>query len=280
METDWPGFGKKKNSDHPDQDIVYHYPTNKGKHRGIALIINNVDFKGKLPERTSSTKDAEKLESIFENLRYRVKVRKDLTAQRMKEVLEELVKDKDIDKEHDSFVCCILSHGDPQGVLGTDKKIVTVSELAKIVNAEGCKALCWKPKMFFFQACRGDKQPESVMRDSAGQSNHGKEKEPMAADGPGDSIALPPEADFIFGFSTVEGNAAMRGEKFGSEYIKTLCSTIEEHASRLSIDRLLLIVNKKVTEKSFSATTEEGKEYEYLQMPEIRSTLRGCFYFQ
>ena len=282
MKSDGLGFSRKKDkqdSARPDEDIVYHYPTNKGKHRGIALIINNVDFEGKLPERTSSTKDAEKLKSIFVNLRYKVKVRKDLPAHRMKEVLEELVNDKDIDKEHDSFVCCILSHGDPQGVLGTDNKPVTVSELAKIVNAEGCKVLCGKPKMFFFQACRGTKTPESVMFDSSDPLSHGKKEEVMVADGPGDSVALPPEADFIFGFSTVEGNASMRWEFSGSEYIKVLCDTIEKYASRLSIDRLLLVVNDKVTERSVPAETKEGKKYEYRQMPEIRSTLRGCFYF-
>ena len=276
METDWPSFGKKKNSDRPDQDIVYHYPTNKGKHRGIALIINNVDFKGILPKRTSSTKDAKKLESIFLNLRYKVKVRDDLKAQEMKGVLEKLVDEEDIDSEHDSFVCCILSHGDPQGVLGSDNKPVTVSELAnKVISTKKFTALHGKPKMFFFQACRGNKRPESFVPDSSDPSSHGKEEEVMVADGPSDSVALPPEADFIFGFSTVEGNAAMRGEETGSAYIKTLCSTIEKHASRLSIDRLLLVVNDEVAKICVSIT--EGKKYQ--QMPEIRSTLRGCFYF-
>lgn len=277
MKSDGLGFGRKKDkqdSAHPDEDIVHHYPPSKrDDYRGIALIINNVDFKGKLPERTSSTEDAKKLESIFEKLQYKVKIRKDLTAERMSEVLKELIDDKDIDKEHDSFICCILSHGNPQGVLGIDNKTVTVSELAKIVNAEGCKALCRKPKMFFFQACRGTKTPEGVVPDSVGQSSHVKEEEVMVADGPGDSIALPPEADFIFGFSTVEGNASMRWELSGSEYIMVLCDTIEKYASRLSIDRLLLVVNDKVAK-----TPVPGKKY--LQMPEIRSTLRGCFYFQ
>ena len=183
---------------------------------------------------------------------------------------------KTLIRKHDSFVCCILSHGDPQGVVGTDNKTVTVSELAnKVISTKKFTALHGKPKMFFFQACRGNKRPESFVPDSSDQSSHGKEEEVMVADGPGDSVALPPEADFIFGFSTVEGNVSMRGEDTGSAYIKTLCSTIEKHASRLSIDRLLLVVNDEVAKICVSITQEK----KYQQMPEIRSTLRGCFYF-
>ena len=191
----------------------------------------------------------------------------------MKEAIEDAV-EKDVICDHDSFICCILSHGNPRGIQGVDDKTVTVTELANIVN---CDRLHGKQKIFFFQACRGEGMPEPMVFDSSIPSI---KEEVMVPDG--SSIALPPEADFLFGFSTVENNRALRGEYTGSHYITALSDAIIDHGSNLSIERILLVVNHKVAGEPKTVTIEkDGKKekYKYHQMPEIRSTLRGCFYF-
>ena len=106
-----------------------------------------------------------------------------------------------------------------------------------------------------------------------------REEEVMVSDG---RTALPPEADFLFAFSTMENNQALRGKYTGSHYITALSSAIIDHGSRLSIDRILLVVNHKVAGESKTVEIDKDGKTEkciYHQMPEIRSTLRGCFYF-
>ena len=256
---------------------MYHYTTNTGRSRGIVLIINNVKFLDKgTPNRDSSIKDGKKLAKAFEKYRYDVHTESDLTSYQMKEAIKKVV-NKHVIRDHDSFICCILSHGNPAGIEGVDGDTITVTELANIVNSEGCPALHGKPKIFFFQACRGDGMPEPMVFDLSIPS---KGEEVMVPDG--GSIALPPEADFLFGFSTAENNTALRAEKSGSHYITALSDAIIDHGSKLSIERILLVVNHKVAgEPKTVAREKDGKKekYKYHQMPEIRSTLRGCFYF-
>ncbi|XP_011409050.1 PREDICTED: caspase-3-like [Amphimedon queenslandica] len=274
LTSDWPWAKKKKS----DEDIVYHYTTNPGRNRGIVLIINNVKFSDKdTPNRDSSKKDEEKLKKAFDKCRYEVITKRNLEADTMKEAIEEVV-EKDVTRDHDSFICCILSHGNPAGIEGVDGKTVTVTELANIVN---CDWLHGKPKIFVFQACRGTGMPERMVADLSIPSGSREEEEVMVPDGR--SIALPPEADFLFAFSTVENNKALRGVYSGSHYITALSNAIIDYGSKLSIDRILLVVNHKVAgEPKTVEIVKDGKTETciYHQMPEIRSTLRGYFYFQ
>ncbi|XP_019855217.1 PREDICTED: caspase-3-like [Amphimedon queenslandica] len=272
--SDWPWSKKKK----PDEDIVYHYTTNPGRNRGIVLIINNVKFLDKSKDRDSSEEDEEKLKEAFDKYRYEVITMKNLEADAIKDAVKKVVQ-KDVIGDHDSFICCILSHGNPAGIEGVDLdgKTVTVTELANIVN---CDKLHRKPKIFVFQACRGAGIPEPMVSDLAIPPSIREEEEVMVPDG--HSIALPPEADFLFAFSTVENNRALRGKYTGSHYITALSNAIINHGSKLSIERILLVVNHKVAGESKRVEIEKDGKTEtciYHQMPEIRSTLRGCFYF-
>lgn len=281
METDLSLFGSKKNKKKeettPADDILHKYQVNEKGDHGVALIINNVTFEGEgTADRTSSNKDAERLEEVLKGLRYQVIIREDLKAADMKKVLSAIAAGLVLPK-HDSFICCILSHGNPEGIEGVDGKTVTVTELAKIINAKECSALHGKPKIFFFQACRGSEMPEPIVGDSSNIQWPPNEGEEMVADGL--TKALPPEADFIFGFSTAEGNIAARGIYSGSQYIKALCKFIPKYASRLSLYELLLLVNHDISGNPVQFKVQ-GKDVTYQQMPEIRSTLRGKFYFE
>uniref|UniRef100_A0A1X7UEL4 Uncharacterized protein n=1 Tax=Amphimedon queenslandica TaxID=400682 RepID=A0A1X7UEL4_AMPQE len=201
-----------------------------------------------------------------------VVVQEDLTAEEIKKKVGGIAAGS-VTKKHDSFICCILSHGNPKGIEGVDGETVTVPELAKSVISKECSALRGKPKIFFFQACRGTKVPEPIAADSSVPLPPNKE-EKMVADG---FRALPPEADFLIGFSTSDGNVATRGVETGSQYIKALCKFLDpKYSSRFSLDELLLLVNYEVSGNPI----DYEMSYKYHQMPEIRSTLRGKFYFK
>ena len=273
MTSDAFGFGsKKKDENKVADDIVYKYKVNETGEHGVVLIINNVYFKEKdKADRKSSTEDAKRLKELFDSLRYQVIVQEDLEGAEIKTKVSAIAAGV-VTKKHDSFICCILSHGNPAGIEGVDGKTVSVPELANIVNSKECSALHGKPKIFFFQACRGTEVPEPSTADSS--VPWPLKEEEMVADGI--ARALPPEADFLFGFSTSDGNVAARGVYTGSQYIKALCEFISKYSSGLSLYELLLLVNYKVSENP----VDYKMSYKYHQMPEIRSTLRGKFYFK
>ena len=172
-----------------------------------------------------------------------------------------------ISETNDSFICCILSHGDERGIFDTDGEVVSIEELASSFNGRNCPKLNGKPKIFFIQACRGENTPAAVLKYPS------RKEERMVTDDGKQSRALPPDADFLFGFSTTDSTRSLRGVSTGSQYIKELCSVIKENASGLSIDDILLVVHHNVAERSF-------ERMDYQQMPETRSTLRGKFYFK
>ncbi|KAG8179663.1 hypothetical protein JTE90_017802 [Oedothorax gibbosus] len=81
----------------------------------------------------------------------------------MTNCLEELSKNPELGRV-DSIIVYILTHGDRHEVhnvdilRGIDEKEVVLKNVYKVFNHENCEMLLEKPKMFFFQACRGKKK--------------------------------------------------------------------------------------------------------------------------
>ncbi|CAM4622204.1 unnamed protein product [Leuciscus chuanchicus] len=121
---------------------------------GYCLIINNYNFEGpSLKKREGTDKDKDNLTRVFKNMFFEVEVRADLQASDIQNVIKEFA-----ERDHsqmDAFVCCILSHGEKGSVLGIDGKQVPICELTQPF-AE-CRTLASKPKLFFIQACQGNK---------------------------------------------------------------------------------------------------------------------------
>jgi len=53
------------------------------------------------------------------------------------------------------FVCCILSHGHRDTVIGTDGNDVKIEEILCQFDGKTCEHLRGKPKIFMIQACQG-----------------------------------------------------------------------------------------------------------------------------
>ncbi|XP_060593237.1 caspase-8-like [Ruditapes philippinarum] len=128
-------------------------------------------------------------------------------------------------KDHtdmDCFVCCILSHGNKDGVVCCDKNCVSIETITGYFRASCCPSLAGKPKLFFFQACRGIDHMGGWQTDG-----------PIALDGEKNLKvgSLPDEADFLLGFATTSGYVAFRHNINGSIYIQTLCTLLEKYAS-------------------------------------------------
>ena len=254
-----------------ESDPVYKYHTKgKGKgERGVAFIINNINFEdGK--DRESSIEDEKKLKTTFERLDYRTITRHDLTSVAIKDELGKKA-NQFVKEDHDSFICCILSHGNERGIegIGGRDDVISVPELTEIINCKNCPKLFGKPKIFFIQACRGDNIPDPVVLDNSTICTG----DTQVADGR--RRALPPEADFLVSFSTSQDNVACRGLNTGSQYIIMLCETIDKYSSKLNLYELLLVVHREIANLKF-----EVNDKIYHQMPELRSTMQGKFKFE
>ena len=251
-----------------DSFPVYEYKTKLKGERGIAFIINNVTF-AHGTNRPSSVQDENKLRTTFAKLHYEIITRCDLTSVAMKDELSKIAS-QEVKEDHDSFVCCILSHGNERGIegIGGHDDVISVPELTEIINCKNCPKLFEKPKIFFIQACRGDNTPEPVVLDNSTICTG----DTQVADGR--RRALPPEADFLVSFSTSQDNVACRGLNTGSQYIIKLCETIDKYSSKLNLYELLLVVHRKIAGLEFKVNDKI-----YHQMPELRSTLQGKFKF-
>jgi len=232
---------------------VEKYEMNKIPH-GIAIIINNHEFHSTdhvLDDRPGSCVDEENLCSTWEYLGYEVCILKNLVAedviQRLKQVAEQN------HYNYDSFVCCILSHGDCDGVYGADGKLVKINKIASLFKPTNCPTLAGKPKLFFIQACRGEME-------DLGYEKDGQPKP-----------SLPNDADFLFGYATPQGKVSWRSRRHGTWYISTLCEVLDNRALQCDLVTMLTIVNYRVSE----AYTTEG----YKQCPAPVTQLRKQVWF-
>ncbi|XP_048056547.1 caspase 8, apoptosis-related cysteine peptidase, like 1 isoform X2 [Megalobrama amblycephala] len=256
-------------------NIPDHYPKKKHavtkqeefysmSHRplGYCLIINNYNFGNtSLGNRKGTEKDKDDLTRVFENMFFKVEVRDDLQAKDIRNVIKEFA-----ERDHsqmDAFVCCVLSHGEKGSVLGIDGDQVPICELTQPF-AE-CHTLACKPKLFFIQACQGNKAQQGLWMTDGHESTT---EEGTFEEDSQDTAAfqsIPKSADFLIGIASVEHCKSYRHVKNGSVFIQELCKQLEDGCPRnKDINSILTKVNRAVSSQTFQR---------FKQMPEVRYTL-------
>ena len=184
----------------------------------MALIINNVHFYPPPPlhlcTREGSDTDSNNLLRTLKGLGYKpVLVHDDLKGDRIERTFEEIC-EMDHSK-HDSFVCCLLSHGKEGALYGKDGKLVKIRDLSK--KLAQCEGLTGKPKIFFIQACQGSDKPEMLQKDDD------------KYDPDRDVSSLPRDSDFFFGYATSPETISLRSVLTGTWYIHELCQVLREN---------------------------------------------------
>lgn len=242
------------------------YHMDKNPH-GICVIINNHKFhhptdKEKAHnDRGGAEVDQKNLQLTFQFLRYNVVTYENLTHTKMTEVMLSMAQRDH--SNYDSFICCILTHGEQDMVHGADSIPVSLLDLTGVMKM--CSTLINKPKMFFIQACRGDREDEGhklaeedvTQRDSGGR--------------PPNAHTIPQEADFFFGYATPLGNAAYRSRRHGSWYISELCKVLTKLAYTSNLGNMM----RKVNDNVCKAFTKDG----YKQTAEFVDRLRKEVHF-
>lgn len=285
----------------PDRFVVYtrrsHKPGSSKRPHGLALIISNEEFdsSSRLSRRVCSPHDNQRLTETFSALGYRVVIRKNQSGAEMSRLFDTIQANKSgelhIEKEDDSFICVISSHGDwdphknTDLIYGRDRGTFYLQEsVYEKLNAINCPHLKGKPKLFFVQACRG--------------SGYGR----IAADGE-TIVQLPPqlprESDFFISYSTAPETKSFRfdpnrpqpegepidtrGEEnydgyiIGSFYITELCLALKRFSHKLDLMNMVLSVHQELQAADKNLFRLGSKVTR--QCPHMTLSLRGPVFF-
>ena len=275
-----------------DHEKVYKMDSSP---KGIAIIINNYSYQNcpiNLRDRVGSEIDVAMLKSVFKKIGFDPVYCIDYAATRVEQFVEEYAKHEAY-KDCDCIVVIVMSHGGERGLIFPNGECLDVMRLVKCVQKSPFYQ--GKPKLFFIQACRGDKPVETykdsfAFNQSTMLSQHSapfvcvdawppssndrkKMKIDASSSGPVMTTELPPipeEADILLSYSTMHGHMSMRSLTHGSWYVNALVETLCEHAWEEDILSLLTLVNYKV----IRAFSQAG----WRQVPAPQSTLRKKLY--
>lgn len=112
----------------------------------------------------------------------------------------------------DAFVLCILSHGDTENIRHPEG-CTPFEEIFEPFSGENCRTLLGKPKMFFIQACQGDKLDERIpvlYETDSGSGNGETQKKGI--------FRYPSQADFVIFYSTAPGYFSFRNPDKGTQF--------------------------------------------------------------
>ena len=242
---------------------------------GVAVIINNKTFKSEQC-RDGTDIDCGDLVLTLRYLGYIVLEYKDLSAEEIHEVIEkvrtldDVVYNKERIRDHsifDSFLCCILSHGENGVVYGIDSKKVQITHLTYKLSADVCPSLAKKPKLFFIQACRGPQVDGGSDNSDLHELIHVAKNEFSAVT----DASLSRVADFFVGYSTSADFVSFRDPTKGTWYIWELCVALCCLSTSRPLRDIMDVVHEKVN--------TEHSHREHRQAPIYETSLRKKVFF-
>ncbi|XP_031834431.1 caspase-1 [Nomia melanderi] len=244
----------------PTERYATHYNMNHSK-RGLAIIFNHEFFTiAHLKPRSGTNVDCENLVNTLKNLGFEVN---DFHNSTYRDIVRNLERVASMDhSQHDCLIVAILSHGE-LGLLYAHDTSYKPDSIWGHFTADKCPTLIGKPKLFFIQACQGDKLDGGVTL-----------KDRTETDGqPASSFRIPSHADFLIAYSTIPGFYSWRNTTRGSWFMQALCSELRENGTRYDILTLLTFVCQRVSIDFESNTPDNITMHQQKQIPCITSML-------
>jgi hypothetical protein len=252
--------------------------------RGIALVINMRSYDAPNPfelrERVWSEPDVEILKKTLNYLEFQVVLCQNLTKNELEQVMKEQAK-LNYDK-YDCFLCVVMSHGNDEKIITSDCEEISFDEIMAPIKS--CPTLIGKPKLFFFQACRGDNEL-SRSRSDSGKSCNGKYPHDMAPYSSKEkklNKKKEHESDLFIFYSTLPGHYAFGTEAEGTCFIKSVCevfySAYKNLPNNMSLTQMIIRINEEVKQKAEQMTDHRitfTKELYF--MPKNVSAFYFCF---
>lgn len=216
--------------------------------QGYVHVINNETFDYHSP-RTGSQVDVCRLQKFFEDtLHWRFHIDENKSVSKMKNIIAAL-SEKDFNK-FDALFLFILSHGTKYGICGTDSdakgelNIITESEILSMFDSTSCPSLANKPKIFMFQACRGDLDDQGY---SVCDTDAVMVKPPQNY-----KINIPNFSEFLLVYPCIPGYTALRNQRYGTYFINALVDELEKYHRKEDLLKILVRVNFKVAHQENS----------------------------
>ncbi|XP_023813211.2 caspase-6 [Oryzias latipes] len=245
------------------------------KRRGLALIFNHERFYWRLGmnSRSGTNADRHSLEKRLLDLNFDVRSYDDA---KQTDVLDRIHEASEEDhSDADCFLLVFLSHGENNCVYTYDG-MINIQDITAAFRGDNCPSLVGKPKIFIFQACRGDKHDTPVVITDAVDAKQVINEVVVDASAVN---TLPAGADFIMCYSVAEGFYSHRETINGSWYIQDLCELLRKYGDSLEFTELLTLVNRKVAMRSVGMSRDPnaiGKK----QVPCFASMLTKKLYFK
>ncbi|XP_076804024.1 caspase-2-like [Clavelina lepadiformis] len=258
------------------------YPV-KHDTKGHVLILSNIDFSsswGSEYNRVGGEFDCSLMESLFEQLGFIVHVERDKTAERIEEIVVEFA-GQDFHKEADMCIIIVMSHGglvnEKDVIYGVDGNYLPAEHVVRYFDNDQCGNLRGKPKLFFFQFCRGEGVDEGVRYDPPDRAitlqeslKHFLPKEDHVD--ATKSIHTPTRQDVLIAFATQQGNLSFR-----SWFTNAIANVFSKKAKSDHVCDMLKEVKRGLSKRVATSNNpiyDQGKE-----MADIRDILLKNLYF-
>ncbi|XP_059489240.1 uncharacterized protein LOC132204635 [Neocloeon triangulifer] len=231
-------------------DFYYKMTHNR---RGKAIIFNHEFFNmSNLSVRNGTNVDGENLRDTFEALGFDVTLHKDLILSDIEYVVNKAAKENHSDA--DCIAIVVLSHGEDKILYAKDTEYKP-ELLWNPFTADKCPTLAGKPKLFFIQACQGDRLDRGVML----TTQHDGYKSEIG-------YKIPTYADFLISFSTVPGYYSWRNVNRGSWFMQALCEIFRRSGTTLDLLTLMTLVAQKVA-MGFESQSSDPNMHGNKQIP-------------
>ncbi|KAL7300365.1 hypothetical protein TKK_0006986 [Trichogramma kaykai] len=243
-------------------------------YRGRCVIFNHEHFDTGFAARDGSSADARRIEQTFQRLGFSVDICDDYEHSGIISKISELAAE---DHTNNDCICIfVLTHGLKNDLICAKNVVYKIDDLWKPFTADKCKSLAGKPKLFFFQACRGDDIDAGIKLHS-NMSMHSRS--PSETDSTTASYKIPTHADFLFAHSTVQGFFSWRNPEEGTWYIQSLCEIIDTYSATTDLAKMLTMVARKVATDYASFNNIDPTMHDKKQVPSVTSMLIRDLYF-
>ncbi|RWS19982.1 caspase-8-like protein [Leptotrombidium deliense] len=208
--------------------------------------------------RHGTNADRDALKSYFEGIGFKVPIpHEDFTVEEIFNTLYEYANNED---NFDCLVCIFLTHGKQDSLAACDEEF-EMRLIFTPFSSQNCPKLKGKAKLFFINACQGNKKGNLNVLVKA------KNEESDACDVP----MVPRDDHFLFCMSTVPGFLGWRHKKKGTFYIQCLVKILNRCGTSEDIHTVLTTVNREMVFKLRNR---------FKQMPIFWTSLLDKFYFQ
>ncbi|CAG2104448.1 unnamed protein product [Medioppia subpectinata] len=245
----------------------------KHKNRGKCVVFNHKTFdkQTKCKDRDGTDKDVRNIITCFERLDFEVIVVNDGSLRDIRQTLFNIGTENHTN--NDCVVVIILTHGNEHTLWARDTKYKAEILFPYLY----CSSLIGKPKIFIIQACRGNNVDSGSKLKTLGNGSSSVDKRPIVYK---PVYTIPTNADLLIYQSTSPGHYSFRNADFGSYFIQTLVSVLNDYCYKSDHDLVTLftIVNQRMA-FDFESNSTDPRADKKKQIPCITSMLTRLVYF-